>query len=370
MTQTAPLARDTLTFRRIPNEHPASPERRAEILENPGFGTHFTDHMVVIEWEKGRGWHDARVEPYGPLAINPGSAVLHYGQEVFEGLKAYRHPNGEIFTFRPDRNAARFNRSARRLALPELPPETFIESLRQVVQADADWVPAAGSGKTLYLRPFAIAFEDFLGVRPAHTVRYFVIASPAGSYFADPTTPVSIWLSEKWERAGKGGTGFAKTAGNYAASLLPQEEAYEQGCEQVLFLDSVDHEHIEELGGMNLVLVYRDGTLVTPKSDSILEGVTRTSILELAAEAGHKVEERPVTITEWREGAASGEIVEAFACGTAAVISPIGTLKAPGFEIDNPAVTPDSLSMRLRKALTDLQNGLAPDPHGWLERLA
>lgn len=358
-----------LAFRTLRNTNPAADDVRRAVLADPGFGKHFTDHMVVIDWNIDDGWHGARVEPYGPIALDPASAVLHYGQEVFEGLKAYRHPDGSVHTFRPEMNARRMQASSRRLALPELPEDLFLESIERLVAIDEAWVPEAGQGKTLYLRPFMIAFENFLGVRAAHTARYMVIACPAGSYFADPTRPVDIWLSETYSRAGGGGTGAAKCGGNYAASLLPTNEAYANGCEQVLFLDAAEGTYLEELGGMNIVLVYRDGTVATPLSDSILPGVTRDSVLELAEAAGHRVERRRISIDEWREGAASGEIVEAFACGTAAVITPIGTLKAPDFTLENPAVTPESLSMRIRATLTGIQNGTEPDALGWLREL-
>lgn len=361
--------RPSLEFTIERNPNPASDAERAEVLADPGFGTRFTDHMVIIDWTREGGWQDARVVPYGPLTMNPGNAVFHYGQEIFEGLKAYRHADGSVHTFRPEMNGERMRGSAHRLALPELPVDVFVESLRQLVAVDEAWVPAYGENKSLYLRPFTIANEDFLGVRAAETVTYYVIASPAGSYFSDPTRPVDIWLETEFSRAGRGGTGAAKCGGNYAASLLPQQTAYENGCEQVLFLDAANEKYIEELGGMNLVLVYADGTVVTPESDSILASVTNDSVLTLFKDAGHKVERRPVTIDEWREGAAEGKITEAFAVGTAAVISPIGTLKHPDFQIENPRVTEESLSMQIRAKLTGIQNGDVADEYDWLERL-
>ncbi len=307
------------------NETARNPQERAAILANPGFGKHFTDHMVDLSWSVGGGWHRPRVRPYGPITLDPAAAVLHYGQEIFEGMKAYRHDDGSIWTFRPAANAARMQRSARRLALPELPADYFIDSLRQLIAVDADWVPSAPE-TSLYLRPFMFAEEAFLGVRPAQSVAYYVIGSPAGAYFHGGVAPVSIWLSTNYARAGRGGTGAAKTGGNYASSLIAQAEATEQGCHQVMFLDSSEGKYLEELGGMNIVLVYRDGRLVTPQSDSILEGITRDSILQLARDRGYTVEQRRVTIDEWREGAASGDIVEVFACGTAAVVTPIARL--------------------------------------------
>lgn len=361
---------ETLEFRIQRNPDPADQAIREAILAEPGFGKHFTDHMVTIDWTAEQGWHAARVEPYGAFAIEPASAVFHYGQEVFEGLKAYRHADGSVHLFRPDRNGQRLRDSCARLALPELPVADFVESVRQLVRIDEAWVPAAGEGKALYIRPFIIANENFLGVRPARTVRYMVIACPAGSYFEDATRGVDIWLSQRYSRAGRGGMGAAKAGGNYAASLLPQREAAEHGCEQVLFLDASEQRYLEELGGMNLCLVLRDGTIVTPESDSILPGITRDSVLELAERAGHRVERRRVPIEEWREGAASGEITEAFACGTAAVITPIGRLVSPEFTIEHAPVTRESVSMVLRGKLTGLQEGTMPDELGWLTRVA
>lgn len=337
--------------------------QRDEILASPGFGEHFTDHMVDICWSVNGGWHRPRVQPYGPITLDPAAAVLHYGQEIFEGIKAYRHADGSIHTFRPDQNGRRLQRSARRLALPELPVTYFIQSLREIIAVDGAWVPS-GEDQSLYLRPFMFAKEAFLGVRPAHKVNYYVIASPAGAYFKGGVQPVSIWLSEDYARAGKGGTGAAKTGGNYAASLLPQSEAYENECDQVVFLDQ--DRNVEELGGMNVVFVYKDGTIVTPQSPSILEGITRDSILQLAMDRGHKVEGRAVSLDEWRSGVASGDIVEVFACGTAAVVTPIGALKGKDFYDEQPIGT---LALELRKELTDIQYGHIPDKHGWLLRL-
>lgn len=357
-----------LSFQVTPNPSPVPASRRESILADPGFGVHFTDHMVGLRWTPEEGWHEPRVVPYGPLQLEPAAAVLHYAQEIFEGLKAYRHADGSIWTFRPEANAARMQRSAHRLALPPLPEEHFIAALKQLVAVDGAWVPSAPE-TSLYLRPFMFAEEAFLGVRPARTVAFYLIASPAGAYFTGGVAPVSIWLSTQYSRAGRGGTGAAKTGGNYAASLLPQAEAYEKGCAQVLFLDSVEEKYLEELGGMNIVLVRRDGTLITPASDSILEGVTRTSILQLARDRGLNVEHRPVTLDEWREGAASGEITEVFACGTAAVVTPIAQLKGEGFTIGDANAPAGELTMSLREELTDIQYGRRPDRHGWLTRL-
>jgi branched-chain amino acid aminotransferase len=356
------LAPQTLQFTRTQNAAALAEAERMEVLADPGFGKHFTDHMVDICWSARGGWHRPRVQPYGPIALDPAAAVLHYGQEIFEGLKAYRWADGSIRSFRPEANAARLQRSARRMALPELPTEYFLDSIKELIAADGDWVPSAPD-TSLYIRPFMFAKEAFLGVRPAEKVNYYVIASPAGSYFSGGLAPVSIWLSTEYSRAGKGGTGAAKTGGNYAASLLPQAEAYDHGCDQVLFLDDG---YLEELGGMNIVLVKKDGSLITPESESILEGITRDSILQLAKDRGVTVESRRVHIDEWRAGAESGEIVEAFACGTAAVVAPIGTLKTEEWEIHHGT---SELALSLREELTDIQYGRIDDRHGWMTRL-
>ncbi len=368
-TATADAGATKLDWEVTRNLVAVSPQERAEILANPGFGTHFTDHMVDICWSERGGWHRPRVQPYGPITLDPAAAVLHYGQEIFEGLKAYRHADGSVWSFRPEANAARMQRSARRLALPELPSEYFLDALKQLIAVDGEWVPSAPE-TSLYLRPYMFAKEAFLGVRPAHKVAFYVIGSPAGAYFHGGIAPVSIWLSTNYARAGKGGTGAAKTGGNYASSLIAQAEATEQGCAQVMFLDSAEGKYLEELGGMNIVLVYKDGTLVTPQSDSILEGITRDSVLQLARDRGHTVEQRRVTIDEWRDGAASGEIVEVFACGTAAVVTPIAQLKAADFTIGSADAAAGEFTMSLRTELTDIQYGRAEDRHGWLTRLS
>lgn len=362
-----PMATPDLQFQVTRNENAKTPDERAAILENPGFGQHFSDHMVDICWSEWGGWHRPRVQPYGPIQLDPAAAVLHYAQEVFEGLKAYRQADGSIWTFRPDANAARMQRSAQRLALPELPTEYFLDSLHQLIAVDGDWVPTAPE-TSLYLRPFMFAKEAFLGVRPAKKVNYYLIASPAGAYFTGGVTPVSIWLSTTFTRAGHGGMGKAKTGGNYASSLVAQQEAHDNGCAQVLFLDQREGRYLEELGGMNLVLVTRDNRLITPDSESILEGITLDSVLQLGRDRGYTVEQRPVTIDEWREGVASGDIVEAFACGTAAVITPISEIKSAEYSIHMPEVS-ERVAMSLRDELTDIQYGRIEDRHGWLRRL-
>jgi branched-chain amino acid aminotransferase len=349
--------------------HKATDERLAEILEDPGFGVHFTDHMFTVEWTPEKGWYDARVEPYGPISLDPATAVLHYAQETFEGMKAYRHADGSIWSFRPEANAARMARSSRRLALPVLPEDDFVEAVDALVKTDARWVPEAseGSEKSLYIRPFMFASEAFLGVRPSQHVTFMVIASPAGSYFKGGVKPVRIWLTEEYTRAGRGGMGAAKTGGNYASSLVAQQEAYDNGCDQVVFLDASEGKYVEELGGMNLYFVHADGHIVTPSlTGTILEGITRASIIELAGKLGHPVEERRFTIDEWKSGVESGDIVEVFACGTAAVVTPVGELVWNGGSAASPA---GDVGATIRKNLVDLQFGRADDTFGWLHRI-
>ncbi len=368
------MTASSLKFTQTLTTHPKSDAERTEILANPGFGDYFTDHTAVVDYsvdEHGQGlWSNARVEPYGPIALDPAAAVLHYGQEIFEGLKVYRHADGSIWTFRADKNAERLNRSARRLALPELPEDVFVEAIRQLVGADQDWVPS-GDGEALYLRPFMIATEAFLGVRPAREVSFRVIASPAGNYFGGELKPVSIWLSRDYARAGRGGTGAAKCGGNYAASLAAQMEAEAHGCKQVLFLDQFNDNAVEELGGMNVFFVFKDGSMATPAlSGTILEGVTRDSVLALARKRGLTVEERKITLDEWRDGVASGDITEVFACGTAAVITPIGELKDGDSVIGAPEAKAGDVTMSIREELLGIQTGAVEDANGWLTRLA
>jgi len=352
-----------------PNPQPADDAERAQVLADPAFGRVFTDHMVSVRWGKDIGWHDARLGPYAPLVMDPATVVLHYAQEVFEGLKAYRQPDGGVALFRPDRNAARMARSCRRMALPEPPEDLFVQAVELLVRTDQAWVPDA-EGASLYLRPFVIADEVGLGVRPTDSARFLVIASPAGNYFSGPLRPVSLWLSQEYSRAAPGGTGAAKAGGNYAASLVAQSEAIENGCDQVVFLDAVESRWVEELGGMNLFFVLEDGTLVTPSlTGTILEGITRDSILTLARDLGMRVEERRVDVDEWRKGAADGSVVEVFAVGTAAVVTPVGALRWPGGEAVAGDGTPGPVTQQLRSALLDLQYGRADDPHGWLHRV-
>lgn len=359
----------TPTIELKPTSSPLSDAEREAILAAPGFGRHFSDHMVTIRWTEGRGWHDAQLVPYAPLSLDPATMVLHYAQEIFEGLKAYRQPDGTVATFRPEANAKRFQRSAHRLGMPELPVETFIEACDVLVQTDKAWVPAHGGEESFYLRPFMIATEVGLGVKPANEYLFLVIGSPAGAYFPGGVKPVSIWLSEDRVRAVPGGMGDAKTGGNYAASLLAQAEASAKGCDQVAYLDAVEHKWVEELGGMNLYFVY-DNHIVTPAlTGSLLAGVTRDSLLTVARDLGYTSEEGRVSIDQWREDSANGTLKEVFACGTAAVITPVGTVKSAGGEWVQGDGTPGEITLKLRDRLLDIQRGTAEDTHGWMHPL-
>ena len=351
------------------SSQPIDDARLSEILANPGFGLYFTDHMFTVEWTPSEGWHGARVTPYGPLTLDPATAVLHYAQETFEGMKAYRHADGSIWDFRPEENAARMVRSSKRLALPELPVEDFVAAVDALVAVDQRWVPDAEGEKSLYIRPFMIATEKFLGVRPSQHVTFMVIASPAGAYFKGGVKPVTLWLTTEYTRAGRGGMGAAKTGGNYASSLVAQQEASGHGCDQVVFLDAQEGKYVEELGGMNMYFVFDDGRIVTPAlGGTILEGITRDSIIELAGKLGHQVEERKFSIDEWRDGVTSGRITEVFACGTAAVVTPVGTLKWDGGEAPGSADA-GPVTLQLRNALVDIQYGRAEDTFGWMHRI-
>jgi branched-chain amino acid aminotransferase len=354
------------------NPEPRSASDRAEILAAPGFGRYFTDHMVRIDYADG-AWGEGRVVPYGPLQLDPATMALHYGQEIFEGLKAYRQPDGSIASFRPDANARRFARSARRLGMAELPEELFLESLRALVDIDRDWVPS-DPDESLYLRPFTIATEVGLGVnKPAAQYAYLLIASAAGSYFAGGVKPVKVWLSTEYTRAAPGGTGEAKCAGNYAAAFVAQAHASAQGCDQVVWLDAAEHRWVEEMGGMNLYFVYGSGSnarIVTPAlTGTLLPGVTRDSLLTLAADLGYSVEEGKISTDEWQSGNDSGAITEVFACGTAAVITPVGSVKSANAEWTIGNGEPGPISMQLREQLTGVQTGKLPDTHGWMHPL-
>jgi branched-chain amino acid aminotransferase len=359
-----------------PSAHPVPAAEREAMLQAPGFGQIFTDHMITLRWSAERGWHDGRLEPYGPFTLEPATAVFHYSQEFFEGLKAYRQDTGSIVLFRPDANAARFNRSARRMAMPELPEETFIRALELLVATDRDWVPA-GEGNSLYLRPFMIATQRTLGVnRPSSEYLFCVIASPAASYFSGGPKPVTVWLSEEYTRAAPGGTGAAKTGGNYAAAFVAQQQAVDQGCDQVVWLDAAEHRWVEEMGGMNLFFVFGNATdeglpqIMTPAlTGTLLAGITRDALLKLAPELGIKAVEDRISIQQWQAQCASGELTEVFACGTAAVITPVGHVKSRSTQWTIADGQPGPVTARLREELIGIQYGHVDDPFGWVHKV-
>jgi branched-chain amino acid aminotransferase len=344
---------------------PTPADVRAALLQDPGFGRVFTDHMATIRYAEGRGWHDARVGPREPIPMDPASTVLHYAQEIFEGLKAYRTEDGHALLFRPEQNARRFQSSAVRMSMPELPEPLFLEAVERLVSIDRDWIP--GGEGSLYLRPFMIATQVALGVRPSSDYLFAVIASSVGAYFGGAGEAVTIWVSKEFTRAGFGGTGAAKCGGNYAASLIAQAAATRQGCDQVVFLDAAERRWVEELGGMNVFFVFADGSIQTPPlGGTILPGVTRDSILRLCRDKGLAVREAPYAVEQWRADAESGRLVEAFACGTAAVVKAIGAVKsAEGqFTIGNGG---EGLRTKgIRDELVSIQRGVAPDPYGWV----
>ncbi len=356
-----------LDFETHPATNPTPEKERTAKLVDPGFGRIFTDHMAVVRYSQGKGWHSARVESRANFQLDPATAVLHYAQEIFEGLKAYKRDDGGVNLFRPDANARRFRNSAERMAMAPIPEPVFIEAIEQLVRIDSAWMP--GGEGSLYLRPFMIANEVFLGVKPSAEYIFAVIASPVGSYFKGGPAPVSIWLSENFTRAAIGGTGAVKCGGNYAASLRAQAEAIDHGCDQVVFLDAVERRYIEELGGMNVFFVFEDGSLLTPPLGTILPGITRDSIIKLANDSGMRVREELYTIDQWRADAASGKLKEAFACGTAAVISPIGKLCSASGDLLINGGAAGPVATEMRKKLVDIQYGRAADPHNWIRKV-
>jgi branched-chain amino acid aminotransferase len=356
-------------FRMEPAGAPVPASERDARLVDPGFGRVFTDHMAVIRWNEADGWHDPAITARAPLTMDPSTAVLHYAQEIFEGLKAYRLADGGVALFRADANARRFRESARRMAMPELPEALFLESCRLLVQTERNWIPTIDGG-ALYLRPFMIASEVFLGVKPSAEYLYVVLASSVGNYWKGGERAVSIWVSDTFTRAAPGGTGAAKCGGNYAASLAAQAEAIREGCDQVVFLDAVERRWVEELGGMNVFFVFNDGSLQTPPlTGTILPGITRASIIQLARDAGVTVREEPYAIDQWRKDAASGRLTEAFACGTAAVVTPIGEVAGSDGRFTIGDGGPGQVTARIKAQLTATQRGAAPDPYGWVQRI-
>ncbi len=357
----------------VPNARRATdPERRAAVAR-PGFGTVFTDHMVTIRWTAGRGWHDGRVEPFAPFTLPPSTSVFHYGQAVFEGMKAYRQASGSVALFRPYSNAERFIRSAQRLAMPELAVDDFVRAVELLVTQDRDWVPD-GDGHSLYLRPFMIATQAGLGfTHPSGSYLFCVIASPASPYFgpAGPTA-LRVWLGEEHVRAAPGGTGAAKAAGNYAGAFAASRQAVAEGCDQVVWLDAAERIWVEEMGGMNLFFVHggdRPRITTPPLTGALLPGITRESLLTLARDLGMGAEEARTSTAQWRRDCASGHLTEVFACGTAAVIAPVGRVESAsgGWRVGDGR--PGPVTQRLRAELLAIQYGRGPDPHHWVHKV-
>lgn len=359
-----------MEFTHIPHPSPTPDDVREAAIADPGFGTVFTDHMVTIDYDAAKGgWQTPQIGPRQAIAMDPASSVLHYAQEIFEGMKAFGHTDGGLALFRPEANAARFNASARRMAMPEIPEEMFMAAVREVVSKDAGWMPPVEGG-SIYIRPFMFASEAFLGVRPAKQYKFVVILCSSGNYFKGGVNPVKIWVSQDYVRAAPGGTGAAKTGGNYAASLVPQSEAIAHGCDQVVFLDAVEKKWVEELGGMNLFFVRKDGSVVTPPlTGTILPGITRDSLITMLREEGLDVREEPYSIAQWREEAENGMLLETLACGTAAVVTPVGTVASPAGEFTIGTGGIGQMAAKMRERLVDLQHGRAEDNHGWVTKL-
>lgn len=348
-----------LTIRLAENRKPLPDDSKL------GFGTIFTDHMLNIDYSVQKGWHNARIEPYGPIQMDPATMVLHYGQAIFEGLKAFRTPSGAVQMFRPQDNLHRLNQSCRRLCIPELDEAFLLDAHQQLIHVEKNWVPKK-QGTALYIRPTIIAMDPFLGVRASHTYRFFTILSPVGAYYAEGFNPVKIWVTKKYVRAVRGGIGEAKTPGNYAASLLAGEEAHQAGYTQVLWLDGVEQKYIEEVGSMNIFFVIAD-EIVTPQlNGSILSGITRDSVLQLGKRWGMKVSERKISIDEVMAAHDSHSLQEVFGSGTAAVISPVGEIKYGDRVITVADGGVGPVSQRLFKAISDIQYGLTEAPEGWI----
>lgn len=349
---------------------PTTPDaERLRLLENPGFGRVFSDHMASASWHVDKGWYDAKVEPLAPFAFHPGTAILHYAQGVFEGLKAYRHDDGSIWCFRPEENAVRLQRSCRRIALPTVETADFLASIQTLAAIDRSWVPEGGES-SLYLRPFVFATQVGLGNHPTREAEFHLIGSPSGDYFAKGVAPITVWVSQELVRAFPGGTGAAKFGGNYAAGFAAHMEAELHECDQVIFLGGPERTWIEELGGMNVAAILEGRTLVTPAlTGTILEGVTRSAVLRLAADLDIEIEERPLPLGELVAGARSGELTEFFACGTAAVVNPIGRICGPELDVTVAEGGTGPVTSALRDRLVAIQYGRAEDVHGWMHRI-
>ncbi|MBQ6264211.1 MAG: branched-chain amino acid aminotransferase [Clostridia bacterium] len=333
-----------------------------------GFGKIFTDHMFIMNYTEGQGWHDPRIVPYGDISLSPASMVFHYGQEIFEGLKAYRGADGRPRLFRPDMNAKRTNSSNKRLVIPELPEDDFVQAVSELVEVDSDWIPTE-KGTSLYIRPFIIATDDFLGVAPSKTYLFIIILSPSGAYYESGLEPVGIWIEDDYVRAVRGGMGFTKTGGNYAASLIAQVKAHDDGYSQVLWLDGVERKYIEEVGAMNIFFKI-NGVVVTPMlNGSILPGITRNSVIEICKDWGLPVEERKVSVDELIEAQKTGKLEECWGTGTAAVISPVGKLRYKDDVMIINGGGIGELSQKLYDTVTGIQLGKLEDKFGWVKVL-
>lgn len=355
-------------MQKITVEKTTNPRQKPADQSKLGFGQYYTDHMFLMNYDEGQGWHSPRIVPYGPISLEPSAMCLHYAQEVFEGLKAYRAEDGSILLFRPDRNMARLNISNQRLCIPKIDEELAIEALKQLVKIDEDWIPTA-EGTSLYIRPFIFAVDPHVGVHPAHHLIFCIILSPVGAYYPEGLNPVKIYVEQNYVRAVKGGTGFAKTGGNYAASLKAQDEAAAAGYTQVLWLDGFERKYIEEVGTMNVFFVI-DGEVVTPSlQGSILDGITRMSAIDILKSWGLTVTQRPISIEEVAQAAEEGRLQEAFGTGTAAVISPIGELKWGDKNMVLNGGKIGEISQKLYDTLTGIQWGKLPDEFGWTVRL-
>ena len=341
-----------------------TPKQKPQDQSKLGFGNYYTDHMFIMNYDDGEGWHDARIVPYAPIPLDPAAMCLHYGQEVFEGMKAYRTPDNRIQLFRPEKNMARLIVSNERLCIPQIDEEFCVEAIKKLVAIDSDWIPSL-PGTSLYIRPFIFAVDAHVGVHPAHHLMFVVILSPVGAYYPNGLDPVDIYVEQKYVRAVKGGMGFTKTGGNYAASLKAQDEAEDKGYTQVLWLDGVDRKYIEEVGTMNVFFVIGD-EIVTPElSGSILSGVTRMSVIELLRNKGYKVTEKRISIQELFDAHDNGTLKEAFGTGTAAVISPIGSFEWNDRKITVADGGIGEISQMLYDTLTGIQCGTLPDEYHW-----
>jgi len=335
---------------------------------NLGFGKYFTDHMFIMDYTEGKGWHDPRIVPYGPIQLDPSAMIFHYGQAIFEGLKAYRAKEGSIQLFRPYKNMERINISNERMCIPPIDVEFGVQAIKELVKLDQDWIPTA-EGTSLYIRPFIIATDPYLGVKPSSTYMFMIIMSPVGAYYPDGINPVKIYVEDEYVRAVKGGTGFAKTPGNYAASLKAQQCAYDKGYIQVLWLDGIERKYIEEVGSMN-VFFKVNGEILTPSLEgSILAGITRDSAIQLLKSWGLKVTERRISIDEIYEAHSKGTLEESFGTGTAAVISPVGELYWEGKKITINDGKIGDISLKLYNTITGIQNGSIEDTMDWIVKV-